>query len=57
MMTFSGRPADAAQHTEINVPVEIPFRAEKAHTNPFIDVTLDVEFVDPEGRIKIVPAF
>jgi hypothetical protein len=30
--------AGAAQQTEANVVVEIPFRAEKAHANSFLDV-------------------
>ena len=46
-----------AEETEANVVVEIPFRGEKAYTNPFQEVTLDVVFTDPGGAEKTVPAF
>ena len=46
-----------AEETEANVVVEIPFRAEKAYTNPFQEVTLGVVFTDPGGAEKTVPAF
>ena len=36
-------------NTEANVTVEIPFRTEKAHANPFLDLTLGVVFTDPGG--------
>ncbi len=45
------------QQTEANVAVEIPFRAEKAHANPFLEVGLDVVFTDPGGAQKTVPGF
>ena len=44
-------------HTEANVMVEIPFQAKRAHADPFNEVTLDVVFVDPQGRELRVPAF
>ena len=39
-------------NTEANVTVEILFRAEKAHVNLFLDLTLDVVFTDPGGAQK-----
>ena len=39
-------------NTEANVMVEILFRAEKAHVNLFLDLTLDVVFTDPGGVQK-----
>jgi len=56
-MTCAALQADAAQQTEANVAVEIAFRAQEAHANPFLDVTLDVLFTDPAGTQKTVPAF
>ena len=50
-------PAVVVHQTETNVVVEVPFRAEKDHVNPFLDVTLDVVFTDPESTPKTVPAF
>ncbi len=47
----------AAQDTEANVMVEIPFQAKKAHADPFQNVILDVVFTDPKGTRKNVPAF
>jgi len=43
--------------TETNVPVESAFQAQRKHNNPFVDIALDVEFTDPEGVTRIVPAF
>ena len=43
--------------TEANVPVEIAFTAQRAHADPFNEVTLDVSFTDPAGVVKKVPAF
>ncbi len=43
--------------TETNVVVEVQFRADKHRTNPFIDLTLDVVFTDPEGAQQTVPGF
>ena len=42
---------------ETNCVGEIQFQAEKPYKNPFIDVTLDVEFTDPMGAKILVPAF
>ena len=41
-------------NTEANVTVEILFRAEKDHVNPFLDLTLDVVFTIPGVRRKIL---
>ena len=49
--------AAAVERTETNVVMEIPFKAEKPHANPFKDVTLDVVFTDPKGARKTVPTF
>jgi len=49
--------AAAAEHTEANVVVEIPFKALKPHAEPFKDVMLDVVFTGPKGTKKTVPAF
>ena len=43
--------------TEANVMVEIPFQAKRVHADPFNEVTLDVIFIDPQGRELRVPAF
>lgn len=43
--------------TAANVMAEISFTALRKHANPFMDVTLDVEFTDPAGKAKKVPAF
>ncbi len=52
------RPADPAPtRTEANVPVELTLEAARSHGDPFNDVTLDLVFVDPEGRELRVPAF
>jgi hypothetical protein len=57
LITCAALQAGAAQQIEAKVVVEIPFRAEKAYTNPFHEVTMDVVFTDPEGAEKTVPAF
>jgi len=46
-----------AVSTDSNVPVEIAFKSEASYANPFVDVTLDVEFVAPDGSKRLVPAF
>ena len=56
-MTGSASSTRAAQQIETNIVAEIPFQAKKTYSSPFTDVILDVEFVDPEGVTKIVPAF
>ena len=43
--------------TEANVPLEISLTAGQACGDPFNEVTLDVVFLDPEGRSLRVPAF
>ena len=43
--------------TKANVMLEMSFRAEACHANPFTDITLDVEFTDPEGTKRKIPAF
>ena len=43
--------------TQANVPVEIPFQAQRPHADPFNDVTLEVEFTAPDKTVKTVPAF
>lgn len=37
--------------------IEIEFETIKLYENPFMDVILDVEFTEPMGEKKIVPAF
>ena len=51
--------ASAAEpvRTQANVPVEITFIAQRPHTDPFNDVTLDVQFTAPDKTVKAVPAF
>ena len=43
--------------TTTNTLAEISFQAMASYENPFMDVTLDVEFTDPTGEVKRVPAF
>ena len=43
--------------TEANVVTEISLKAAKSCANPFAGLTLDVEFTDPGGVTKTVPAF
>jgi hypothetical protein len=40
-----------------NTPAEILFHATESYKNPFMDITLDVEFTDPTGVVRRVPAF
>ncbi|MEO8353131.1 MAG: DUF4038 domain-containing protein [Chthoniobacteraceae bacterium] len=49
--------AEEALHTPANIPVEITFTAQRPHADPFNDVTLDVDFTDPSGKTRKVPAF
>jgi len=42
---------------EANKVAEITFESAKHHSDPFMQVTLDVEFSDPTGAKKLVPAF
>jgi len=43
--------------TEANVMVELTLRANRSYADPFNDVSLDVQFIDPRGRELWVPAF
>ena len=43
--------------TETNIPIETVFQSAESYTNPFMDVELDVEFVDPQGKTLRVPGF
>jgi hypothetical protein len=55
-LTITLRAVDPV-HAVANVPVEIVFTAERPHSDPFNEVTLDVTFTDPRGAIRKVPAF
>lgn len=43
--------------TTANVMVELAFTSQRPHTNPFVEVVLDVEFTDSKGKTMKVPAF
>src|SRR5437879_3624101 len=43
--------------TQANVLAELTFTAARTYADPFNDVTLDVVFLDPQGRELRVPAF
>ncbi|HEV2294791.1 MAG TPA: DUF5060 domain-containing protein [Tepidisphaeraceae bacterium] len=47
----------AARETAANVMIELPFDATGRYTDPFNQVTLDVTFIDPNGKEFRVPAF
>jgi hypothetical protein len=49
--------AQPALETQANVMVEMTFAASRAYSDPFNEVTLDVDFVDPSGHELRVPAF
>jgi hypothetical protein len=49
--------AETTFQTQTNVLVEIPFKAQSAHDDPFNKITLDVTFTDPGGKEFRVPAF
>jgi len=51
-----GTAADSLK-TEANRVAEISFDAAQPHSNPFIDVALEVVFTDPDGGRKTIPAF
>ena len=61
LLWTSAEPAVAAKEprlrTEANVMVEFTLRAQRSYTDSFNDVTLDVTFIDPQGREHRVPAF
>ncbi len=55
-----GWPASAQQvalTAQANVMVEARFRSSRAYSDPFTQVTLDIIFVEPQGRESRVPAF
>ena len=62
-LTFVGAFRAGALHAadaltvQANQVAEIIFEAGKPHPEPFLQVTLDVEFTDPDGAKKLVPAF
>jgi len=43
--------------TEANVAAEMTLQSKGEYANPFMDLTLDVEFTAPSGSTKLVPAF
>ena len=47
----------ATLRSQANVPMEIIFTAQRPHTDPFNEITLDVTFIDPSGALRKVPAF
>lgn len=49
--------AGTTSSTEANVPIELTFRAQASHSDPFNGVTLDVLFRAPDKSIARVPAF
>ena len=51
------RCADETTKVEANRVAELSFVATKPYVNPFLQVNLDVEFTDPAGVKKQVPAF
>src|SRR5437016_2137330 len=48
---------DVALEAEANVMVELTFSASGHYSDPYNELTLDVVFVDPQGREFRVPAF
>lgn len=54
-LNLSAQPS--AINSQSNRVVEIRFQAEKSWKNPFLEVELDVVFIDPQGGRKMVPAF
>jgi len=55
--TRARKEVDRIPNTETNVPAEIAFEAKGEHADPFMSVSLDVEFTDPEGTTRKAPAF
>ncbi|MGL1891430.1 MAG: DUF4038 domain-containing protein [Spirochaetaceae bacterium] len=43
--------------SKTNRVIEITFNAQKTYHNPFIEVLLDVEFIHPNSKKMVVPAF
>jgi hypothetical protein len=54
---FLAQAKDLILRTEANVAVELTLTARQGYADPFNDVTLDVVFLDPQGRELKVPAF
>ena len=48
---------DTAQKTQDNIMAELTFTARNNYTHPFNQVTLDVVFTDPKGKMFLGPAF
>jgi hypothetical protein len=53
----AGHFSASAAETQANVMTEITFTASRSHSDPFNDVSMDAEFIDPQGRPLRVPAF
>ncbi|MCC7375197.1 MAG: DUF4038 domain-containing protein [Verrucomicrobiales bacterium] len=56
-LLLSASTVAAQLNVEANRVAELTFEAAKAHRDPFVSVVLDVEFTDPTGIKKLVPAF
>jgi len=56
-LTLVAPAKEAVLKTEANVMVELTFTASRNYADPFNEVTLDVIFLDPQGRELRVPAF
>lgn len=56
-LTYGAIGAQGMLQTQANVMIEITLAATRTYDDPFNEVTLDVNFVDPEGRELRVPAF
>ena len=54
---LSARAGEKVLRGEANVPFEIAFTAKQSYGDPFNEVALDVDFIDPRGRELRVPAF
>lgn len=57
MLAFSINAKEIILKSEANVMVEESFTAQRPHSDPFNNVTLDVVFKDPSGHEFRVPAF
>lgn len=49
--------ATAVETGQTNVPLELTFTADRDHSDPFDQIVLDVVFTEPDGVVRIVPAF
>ncbi len=54
---LSARVGGTMAKTQANMLVELTFTANHNYNDPFNQVTLDVEFIDPKGKELRVPAF